>query len=522
MKYTIKHYEFIDKKLLPMFGIKSICDYQTTISYDDLSKNADFLDNINELIPELKKLFTVREFSLHKYDNRIKTIQQAIGIIKKCLRLLNINFTIETKKNVKYMRLTERNILLNEYIKMTDFREDNINYEIFEDFVMTNTVKKNILLQQEVYKNVKKQTTKKFLIEISDTEEYLCIDLKLLYTNSCVSCIMFNLLVDPNYLNYPNYPNYDEYIVQNTTFDTVDIIIDEKQLYQTKYLNGINIMPQGLLMLPIAMTPFSSYVIKLKYARDYKPIIGNMSKCVSLEMILTELIFKKQFKYDNYQQNINFDFDQIIFYTEQGLCHCCTKQIVDNLSIDDIEYEPYVYENYNGAFVKKNKKNESLNGCECLMVLVSDNKYEFTAELFGNTLSQFSREIDDEYETYKCVILRNSDVILMDHIIIQMNVDKPIINIIDIFIISYRNNDCFKIDTDFDVHNNNGKFNVIFKEPLKINLVGALSGCFLYVQTKNSTKINSFRILGTALFFETNIRRKYGSTINNTIEDENS
>src|SRR5207248_1659815 len=144
--------------------------------------------------------------------------------------------------------------------------------------------------------NIKKQTTKKFLLELSDTEEYLCIDLKLLYTDLCVSSITFNLLVDPK---------FDEYIVQNTTFDTIEIIIDGKQLYQTKYSNNTNIMPHGLLMLPIAMTPFSSYTIKIKYAREYKPIIGNMIDCLSLEMTLTELIFKKQFKCDNYQQNIN-------------------------------------------------------------------------------------------------------------------------------------------------------------------------------------------------------------------------
>lgn len=158
MKYTIKHYEFIDRKLLPIFGIKSICDYQTTISYDDLSKKADFLDNLNNIISELKNLFTVREFSLHKYGNKIKTVQQAIGIFKKCLQLLNVNFTIETKKNIKYMCLTENNILLNEYIKMSEIRDDHKIMELVEGFDIISTYgtynKKSVMSQDEVYKNV--------------------------------------------------------------------------------------------------------------------------------------------------------------------------------------------------------------------------------------------------------------------------------------------------------------------------------------------------------------------------------
>lgn len=506
MKYTIKHYEFIDKKFLPIFGIKSICDFQTIISYNDLSKNADFLANINSIIPELKKLFTVREFNLHKYDNKIKTIQQSIGIFKKCLQLLNINFTIETRKNVKYMRLTEKNILLGKYIEMSDFRDFDIESKILA------IKQKSVITQQEVYKNIKKNPIiRKFSFDLNDNDEYLCIDLNPLYTNLSISSIVFDLLVDTK---------FDEYIVQNTTFDMIDIIISNKQLCQIKYSNNINILPQGLLLLPINITPYSSYTIKLKYARNYKPIIGNISKSVTLEMKITEINFKKQFKFDNLQQNINFDFDQTIFYTEQGICHFCSKSNHPNINMDDFECEPYIYEEYNGVLVKEN---EFYDGAKCLVVLgCSPNKYDFTAELFSNTLLQFSHEVCDDCEIYKCVINRISDLIIIDNLTIHTtSTDKVHTNVSEIFIISHRNNDEFKINAEFDINtNDNNTFYISIKNPLKINLIGALSGCFLYVRTTKNTKINRFIISGTALYFETIIRREYCKTINNVIANE--
>lgn len=93
-------------------------------------------------------------------------------------------------------------------------------------------------------------------------------------------------------------------------------------------------------------------------------------------------------------------------------------------------------------------------------------------------------------------------------------------DIIDIFVVTHRDDDNLKIETEFDIYNDDNTYNIIFKEPIKINLVGALKGCFLYVRIKNNIKINNFIISGKAIYFESVIRRKYGATLNNTVEDE--
>lgn len=55
MKDKLKQIKFVDKVLLPIYGIKDITDYQTKISLNDLKKNSELLTNLNKYLDELKE-----------------------------------------------------------------------------------------------------------------------------------------------------------------------------------------------------------------------------------------------------------------------------------------------------------------------------------------------------------------------------------------------------------------------------------------------------------------------------------
>lgn len=127
MKERIDQIKYIDTILLPIYGIKSIVDYNSKICYKMVDKK--MMDKLNVEIENIKKVYPIKEFNLHKTDNKIKSNLQAIGILKKCLEISNVQYEIVTEDKINYIRLIEGNKILNNYIKMiknSDIQENNI------------------------------------------------------------------------------------------------------------------------------------------------------------------------------------------------------------------------------------------------------------------------------------------------------------------------------------------------------------------------------------------------------------
>lgn len=158
MKELFKQIEFLDLKLLPVFGIKSIIDYSTYTYINNIKRNTDFLDNINKLVTELKEKFPARELNLHKTDNKVKTHLQAFGILKKCLTIANVLFELKNKKNTVYLRLIQKNHILDEYIKTKEM-SDIPNSFIFNDSSESVNFSKKIGYE-EMVTNIKKYEEK--------------------------------------------------------------------------------------------------------------------------------------------------------------------------------------------------------------------------------------------------------------------------------------------------------------------------------------------------------------------------
>ena len=128
MKSIEEQIKFIDTILLPFFGIKSIIDYESTF---EITSEID-LDAFNKIIPDFRKIFPAKEFSLHKTKYIIETSNQALCILKKCMELIQLPYTIDTitknKISYKQVRLIQTNKNLYNYIenKMSEIRISEI------------------------------------------------------------------------------------------------------------------------------------------------------------------------------------------------------------------------------------------------------------------------------------------------------------------------------------------------------------------------------------------------------------
>ena len=122
MKSLIHQIKFIDKKLLPLFGVKNITDYNTFIYLPDPA----ILPNLNKRLTSFRKIFPIKNFNLHKTDYQIQSPEHAFNLLKKCLEITSIQFEIGTIKKRKYLRLISSNKILEKYInstyKMSDLR----------------------------------------------------------------------------------------------------------------------------------------------------------------------------------------------------------------------------------------------------------------------------------------------------------------------------------------------------------------------------------------------------------------
>ena len=130
MKSLKLQIEFIDKKLIVLYGFKGITDYSYSISTSESDIIPIDLVKLNELIVEFRKIFHAKNFSLHKTQYKILTKSQAICLLKTCLEITSIPFDMSLKQKKKYLRLISKNNILDDYInslKMSENRTSHSN-----------------------------------------------------------------------------------------------------------------------------------------------------------------------------------------------------------------------------------------------------------------------------------------------------------------------------------------------------------------------------------------------------------
>ncbi len=142
MKSLELQIEFIDKKLLCVYGFKNIMDYSHTICISGTDLTPIDLNKLNGLIDEFRKIFPAKNFSLHKTEYKILTASQAFCLLKTCFDIASIPYDVSFKKKKRYLRLISKNNILDKYINTLKMAEngtfeENANLHKFE----TNTKK---------------------------------------------------------------------------------------------------------------------------------------------------------------------------------------------------------------------------------------------------------------------------------------------------------------------------------------------------------------------------------------------
>jgi hypothetical protein len=104
---------FLNRDMLPLYGISSLEDTNTVVSMERLDKITGFLDEVNRLLPFVALFYPIKKFNLHKTDHRIKTIKQSFNLLRHCLEMSSVPHTIWTKKqsrrNMYFLQLSEEN-----------------------------------------------------------------------------------------------------------------------------------------------------------------------------------------------------------------------------------------------------------------------------------------------------------------------------------------------------------------------------------------------------------------------------
>lgn len=107
MKSLQKKQEFIIQKILPIFQIQPNTKHTLGITQDNVNQ-------INALLPDIKKVFVMREFNLHKTENKLLTPKQTRSFLLKCLKQAQLEYEMDSnsirliwKKDISYSNMNE-------------------------------------------------------------------------------------------------------------------------------------------------------------------------------------------------------------------------------------------------------------------------------------------------------------------------------------------------------------------------------------------------------------------------------
>lgn len=298
MKIKKEQIKYLDKTLLPIYGIKSITDYNSPVSIKSIKDNPKIIKELNQNIDGLKAFFPVREFSLHKTDYKIKTASQAFGILKKCLQICNILFEIERIEKVSCLRLIKENFILNNYIKyekMADIRDyslKNTLTEVGQDFVsldFASLEKKTKEIDYEDVKNsVKRYEEKVYFIPLFNQKEGKKIvidDTDFFHQDISKFSIDFVYKDDTNGSHQK--PVYGGKYSLYTNFKP----LFEGEIETWLVHNGFDILPEGIF--PFSNSVYTSFKLELDLDHELYDIENILFKVTLQVPILLKGMSKK-------------------------------------------------------------------------------------------------------------------------------------------------------------------------------------------------------------------------------------
>ena len=348
MKSLYKQVEFLDKKLLPIYGIKNIVDYNTVLYLDNLNDEA--IKKINDLIMEFKQIFPVKNFNLHKTNYKIDSASHSFLFLKKILETTFVHFEYGTFKNKKYLRLIPKNNILEKYI-------ENMNKT---SEIRTFNAKTPILNQTKLNDYSYKFTNKDLLDNIK--KQHKC------------EFILFpkNVIIDDNYLINIDSFGFKNEIVKNVNFCFVSN-------YDS---NGVEILSKDY----IANINKISRKVKIMVRGDHIEFDSNDGKIIS--DVFFNPLGKQEIKLyvQNHEKNnldnilIKIDVTYVDFYTEfqnKLTDNCYIEQLIN---INGLQVELLTIHGYTDIY----RKNDSVKNKRLLeMGIIGHDEYIGTHKAFN-------------------------------------------------------------------------------------------------------------------------------------------
>src|SRR5437016_6039646 len=129
MKSIEEQIKFIDKTLLPIYGIKNIIDYDSIVSLNKLNDDKKIIKKLNNVIDEFREIFPIKNFSLHKTKYKIEDSKHSFNFLKLVLSSAKVPYDIIKKKDDTVVRLISENKILYKYIMNSHGTSDNRHFE---------------------------------------------------------------------------------------------------------------------------------------------------------------------------------------------------------------------------------------------------------------------------------------------------------------------------------------------------------------------------------------------------------
>src|SRR5690606_6853648 len=119
---------------------------------------------VNSKLDQIKQLFPIKEFNLHKTGGKINSYTQSFAVLKKCLEICNVMYQIKRVNGVNQMRLIPKNFILENYIntqKMSDIHsESESKPKPFDTIAESVKQKEKIELKEIKYSSLLKSIIK--------------------------------------------------------------------------------------------------------------------------------------------------------------------------------------------------------------------------------------------------------------------------------------------------------------------------------------------------------------------------
>ena len=414
MKTLDSQIKFIDIQLLPLFEINGIIDYEKVIYVSNPNKNNINITKFNELITEFKEVFHAKNFSLHKTNYKIETKNQAVCVLKKCLEVASVPFSIFFKSKEKCMRLIPENKILINYIKTKEMSE-NRTYGEKSEF-QTNEIYQDEMAEDVSDEELLALYNKKKCIR-SISKEDINDNIKKTYNHE-ITIPCHDLLRSENFNDCLEI-DFKSYDLQNKNYSSIELDLCFKSYNDVSMMKFTeNIMEEMYYMI----TCGGGCIIESKFYNNKNLLFSN-----------NVILLSQYLAYHSVQIRLCkiSKIQHILKYLEIKIkCKCVTfyNTLHDKLKLDSTMTEQLIYDEYS----KKYNVIRTMSGMSGIIYAEYFPTQQFYKFLNTNTNTNNNKKTNN---TYAPIIKKKSDI--YDEEIIKGNAIK--INNIDGFNITNAN-----------------------------------------------------------------------------------